>query len=83
MERKCSRCGGTGLVSRGMVINGVCYGCGGNGKARPRGHASSRSVRVRQWALLDANGRHLAINTDRDVLAQLQIPGSAGIIVEI
>jgi hypothetical protein len=80
--RRCSRCGGTGSVTRGSVINGVCYGCGGVGVVPIRPRASWKSRRVVQYAAVDSCGAHLAINTDRDMLESLRssIPGIVDIL---
>lgn len=79
--KRCTRCGGTGRYSKGTVINGVCFGCGGDGQYRPRVVASRLSRRVVQYALVDAAGRHLAINTDQAVLEGLRasLPSAVGI----
>lgn len=71
-NKRCSRCGGTGKVTRGTVINGTCYKCGGDGQHRPGVYASRKGVRIIQWALVDGTGRELALNTVRSVLETLQ-----------
>jgi hypothetical protein len=70
--KHCSRCGGTGKVSRGLVVNGTCFKCGGDGRHRPSVYASRHSHQIIQYALIDARGVHLAINTDRTVLDSLR-----------
>jgi hypothetical protein len=79
----CSRCGGTGKVSRGLVVNGVCFKCGGDGQHRPGVHANRRYVRVVQYALVNAQGHHLAINTDRTVLEALMLVTPNAIRIEV
>ncbi len=79
-QTKCSRCGGAGHVSRGMVVNGTCYKCGGDGKHRPGVYASARFVKVVQYALVDVDGRHLAINTDPAILRGLSIAGAVDVV---
>lgn len=73
MDKICSRCGGTGKVTRGRVINGVCYKCGGDGQHRPAVYADRRSVMVQQYVLVNDRGQHLAINTDKAVLQFLAV----------
>jgi DnaJ-class molecular chaperone len=68
---RCSRCGGSGKVTRGAVINGVCFKCGGDGKHRPSVHSNRRYTKVVQWVAVDAKGNHIALNTDRETLEKI------------
>lgn len=62
----CPRCGGGGTVSKGSVINGICYLCNGSGKRVRRVKVTNRSNgKSHQFAIVNALGQHLAINTDR------------------
>lgn len=77
-DRHCSRCGGTGKVTRGRVINGVCYKCGGDGKHHASAYAHpSRGSRVVEFVAVDAQGHHLALNQDRAILERIA-PSLAG-----
>ena len=59
-------------MCKGSVVNGVCYGCGGSGIARPHQYADrSKPRRGTQWVIVNAQGDHLAINTDRAKLEAL------------
>lgn len=80
--KPCSRCGGTGRVSRGWVVNGVCFKCGGDGKHRPRYYAPRGSGRIIHFAIVNAEGHHLALNTDRAVLEAMlpTLAGATGIV---
>ena len=82
MSKSCSRCGGTGLVSRGNVVNGICFRCGGNGHcdASPKALRPRRPRGTHQWALIDAEGRYLAVHTDRAQLERLIIPTAIKIV---
>lgn len=79
---KCRRCGGTGTYSKGMVVNGVCFGCGGSGIRRLQPRAERSKGRITQYVIVDIDGRHLAMNPDRNFLEQLlpTLTGAVGII---
>lgn len=76
--RKCGRCGGTGRYSKGMIVNGTCYGCMGTGVTLAPTRGSGR-VKVVQYALINALGHHLAVRTSRADLEALNLPGAVGI----
>ena len=67
----CSRCAGTGSVSRGSVRNGVCFKCGGDGKHRPSVFARPRAQKLIQYAVVNSQGHHLAVNADHAYLEKL------------
>lgn len=82
-DTTCQRCGGVGTVCKGSVVNGVCYGCNGTGKRVPRAVNVNRSRgKSHQFAVVNALGQHLAINTDKAVLEALMtnIVNAVGIV---
>lgn len=58
VERKCSRCGGTGRVMRfGHIMRGLCFRCGGVGVVQVRAHRDGSIDHDHQVGMVEPQDR--------------------------